>query len=629
MCGIAGICRYKGNGTEDIMAMNSKMYHRGPDSGGYWIDEQEKVVLGHRRLAIVDLSENGAQPMESPSGRYIICFNGEIYNCKAILKKMEAEGNSLRLKGSSDTEVIVNAIEWYGLEKTLSLMKGMFAIALWDREEKKIYLMRDRVGEKPLYYGFVNGSFVFASDIASIEAIFGFKNKINEEVLPLYFQYGYIPAPYSVYQDIYKLKPGCCLTAEKDFRDYRIQNYWSMEEIAVRGQQQLFEGTRQEAADRLEVLLKDAIRGQMMADVALGAFLSGGIDSALVVSLMQSVSSQKIRTFTIGFEEEAYNEAKSAREIAEHLGTEHTELYVGKKEAMQAIQSIPDAYTEPFADSSQIPTMLVSKMTREHVTVSLSGDAGDELFCGYNTYRVAASEMAALEKKVGFLPEGLRTKAGVLCQKLSGPRTQRLYKVGNYFTMHTAEEAHRRMGLEEARYGYLSRERKRLPHGNSVYRDGLFPECENNLMLMDLLQYHVDDILVKVDRAGMFYSLETRIPLLDKDVVEFAWRLPLSYKLDEGVTKRVMRDVLYRYVPKEMMERPKKGFSMPIQKWLSQGEMKEWAEDILQTGRRRYQDSLNTKMIDVLWSEYRQQGKWTDKLWYVLMLEQWLISRKI
>lgn len=629
MCGIAGICRYQGNAEKDIQAMNLKMYHRGPDSGDYWIDEQEKIVLGHRRLAIVDLSENGAQPMESPSGRYIICFNGEIYNYRSIQKQMETEGITLHLKGTSDTEVIINAIEQYGVEKTLSLMKGMFAIALWDRDEKKIYLMRDRVGEKPLYYGFVNSSFVFASDLASIEAISGFGNALNQEALPLYFQYGYIPAPYSIYQNIYKLEPGCYLVAEKDCRDYQIHAYWSMQETALRGQEQLFAGTREEAADRLEELLQDAIRGQMIADVPLGAFLSGGIDSALVVSLMQSVSSRKIRTFTIGFEDAAYNEAEFAKEIAAHLGTAHTELYVGKREAVEAIQSIPKAYSEPFADSSQIPTMLVSKMTREYVTVSLSGDAGDELFCGYNTYRVAASEMAALEKKFGFMPKGVRSTIGTLCRKISGPHTQKLYKAGNYFTMHTAEEAHRRMGLEDARYGFLAKERKQAAHSNLTYQDGLFPECENNLMLMDLLQYHVDDILVKVDRAGMYYSLETRIPLLDKDVVEFAWSLPLSYKFSEGITKRVMRDVLYRHVPREMMERPKKGFSMPIQKWLADAELGEWAQDILQTGRSRYRDILNTDIIDSLFLEYRQQGKWSDKLWYILMLEQWLINRGV
>lgn len=627
MCGIAGICRYHGNGIDDIKEMNRKIYRRGPDSGSYWIDRQERVVFGHRRLAIVDLSENGAQPMESPSKRYVLCFNGEIYNYKSLQKQMEKEGIFLRLKGTSDTEVILNAFEQYGVDKTLSLMKGMFAIALWDREEKKLYLMRDRVGEKPLYYGFINGSFVFASDIAALEAVSGFQNKINNEVLSLYFQYGYIPAPYSIYHDIFKLEPGTYLVAESNFINYQLKTYWSMKDTAVKGQSHLFKGSEREAAKHLEYLLKDAVKGQMIADVPLGAFLSGGIDSALVVSLMQSLSKDKVRTFTIGFEEDTYNEAEYAKEIAAHLGTKHTELYVGRQDALQAIQDLPKAYAEPFADSSQIPTMLVSKMTRQHVTVSLSGDAGDELFCGYNTYRVAKSEMESMNRRFGKLPKPVRRSIGTLCRNIAGPYSRNLYKAGNYFTMNSAEEAHRRMGMEDARYSYLSGMRTRLPHNNTIYQDGLLEGCENNLMLMDLMQYHPDDILVKVDRAGMYYSLETRIPLLDKDVIEFAWELPLSFKFRDGVTKKIMRDVLYQYVPKEMMERPKKGFSMPIQQWLQAGELNVWAEDILQMGRTRYQDILNIKIIDSLWKEYKEDGKWTEKLWYVLMLEQWLINR--
>lgn len=629
MCGIAGICKYRGNGIDDILKMNQKMYHRGPDSGNYWIDKEEKIVLGHRRLSIVDLSSNGAQPMESLCGRYVICFNGEIYNYEKIKRKMIGDGHHLRLRGTSDTEIILYAFAKYGVEKTLEFMKGMFAIALWDREEKKLYLMRDRVGEKPLYYGYVNGSFVFASDIASIEAIEGFHNDIRTDVMQMYFQYGYIPAPYSIYKNIFKLLPGHYITISAPFNNMNVSKaYWSMEEIARKGQANLYEGTEREATEHLEILLKDAIEGQMIADVPLGAFLSGGIDSALVVSLMQSMKMDKVKTFTIGFEDDKYNEANYAKDISKHLGTEHTELYVGKREALKIIQDLPNAYSEPFADSSQIPTMLVSKMTREHVTVSLSGDGGDELFCGYNTYRIAEAEMEALQKKFGGIPNFAKQGLGTISQKMAGPYQKNLYKIGNYFTIATPEESHRRMGLEDSRFPFIAKNHLVLPHSNKTFQDGILGEAEHNLMLMDLLQYHVDDILVKVDRAGMFYSLESRIPLLDREVVEFAWKLPLGYKYGQGITKRVMRNILYKYVPRDMMERPKKGFSIPLSSWLKEGELREWAEDILSRGRIECSEMIDPRIVDSLWKDYIENDKWTEKIWYILIMEQWLLSRR-
>lgn len=628
MCGIAGICNYRGDGVRDILAMNKKMYRRGPDSGDFWIDEKEKVVLGHRRLAIVDLSENGGQPMVSENGRFVICFNGEIYNCREIRETAAGDGFHMYLRGGSDTEVILNSFTFYGVEKTLDMMKGMFAIALWDRQEEAMYLMRDRVGEKPLYYGRVNGSFIFASDIASIEAVEGFRNAYRTDVLQMYFQYGYIPSPYSIYEGIYKLPPGCYMKVVAPFSGIgEPVRYWSMKEAAARGQSDRFQGSESEAAEHLEILLKNALEGQMMADVPLGAFLSGGIDSALIVSLMQSMSKEKIRTFTIGFDVDKYNEAEQARQIAEHLGCEHTQLYVGKQDALEVIRRLPEAYSEPFADSSQIPTMLVSRMTREHVTVSLSGDAGDELFCGYNTYRAAAGEWESLQKRFGFLPPALKVGIGRFSRKIAGPFSKSLYKAGNYFTIDTPEEAHRRMGLEDSRYPFIARDQRTPAHSNLEYEDGYLKGIENNLMLMDLLQYHTDDILVKVDRAGMYYSLETRIPLLDRDVIEFAWRLPLEYKYRDGVTKRIMRDVLYKYVPREMMERPKKGFSIPLADWMKEGKLREWAQDILADGRAGLGDVLDQKVVDSLWRDYVKKGLWTEKLWYILVLEQWLLNR--
>lgn len=625
MCGIAGIVRFRGNGTDDILNMNQAMYRRGPDAGDYWLDEQNRIVFGHRRLSIVDLSANGAQPMVSASGRYVIAYNGEIYNYKELEGQMRADGFGGELRGSSDTEVILEAFEFYGFEQTLQKMKGMFAIALYDRQEQKMYLTRDRVGEKPLYFGYVNGSFVFASDLASVKAINGFANPINTAVFGLYFQYGYIPAPYSVYRDIYKLKPGTWLNLDVSSLEYEIKTYWDMMQVALDGQSHLFSGSEKEAADRLEELLKDAVRGQMIADVPLGAFLSGGIDSALVVSMMQAVSERPVKTFTIGFDVEKYNEAEYAAAIAKHLGTEHTELYIDRNDACEVMKQMTECFSEPFADSSQIPTMLVSKMTREHVTVSLSGDAGDELFCGYNTYRVAKQEMADLKKRYHKLPKGMRHGIGKACLAVAG-RNELLYKVGNYLTMETPEDAHRWIGMEDPRVLYLSKDRTRLLDAYHEYRPGFLPGTLNNLMLMDLIQYHPDDILVKVDRAGMFYSLETRMPLLDKDVVEFAWTLPVEYKYSEGVTKRVMRDVLYRHVPQEMMERPKKGFSIPLHEWLKEGSMRIWAENIISDGKRRLGELIDQKMVDAYWSDYTERGIWTEKVWYILILEQWLLE---
>lgn len=366
--------------------MNERMRHRGPDASGIWASEDGDVVLGHQRLSIVDLSENGAQPMQSHSGRFEMVFNGEIYNYREIAKRLIEEKKVDRFRGSSDTEVLLEAMEHMGIEEAISLCKGMFAIALYDKKERRLYLLRDRIGEKPLYYGFVNGCFVFGSDIGSISVLDGFSNEINRDVLDIYFVHGYIPAPYSIYEDIWKLEPGCILTLEAPFSRPSVKTFWSVMDAAKKGQENLFAGSREEAAEELERLLKASIRDQMVADVPVGAFLSAGIDSSTIVALMQSLNHGKVKSFTIGMGEKEYNEAEAAREIAKVLGTEHTELYITEADAKAVIPKLPFMFGEPFADSSQIPTYLVSKMTREHVTVSLSGDGGDELFCGYTSY---------------------------------------------------------------------------------------------------------------------------------------------------------------------------------------------------------------------------------------------------
>ncbi len=625
MCGIAGIIGYRGDGAAEVQKMNQALVRRGPDAGNVWEDPAGRVALGHRRLAIVDLTENGAQPMHSQDGRYVLVYNGEIYNFRELRAQLEKDGYGLPWRGTSDTEVILSAFGFYGVEKALRLIKGMFALALYDREKRTVCLARDRVGEKPLYYGTVGGSFAFASEPAAFRRLSGFDNAVNTGVLSLYFQYGYIPAPYTIYRGIYKLEPGTFLTVDVQSLQTENHVYWSMRQAAKDGEEHPFTGTREEAADRLDGLLRDAVRGQMISDVPLGAFLSGGIDSTLVVSVMQAVSDTPVRTFTIGFESEKYNEACFAKEIAAHLGTRHTELYVGKREACEAISHMAACYSEPFADSSQIPTMLVSRMTREHVTVSLSGDGGDELFCGYRTYCAAEDSLALLKKKYHRLPDRARRALGRALLRIAG-KNGTLYKAGNYLSIETLEDAHRDIGREDVRTGFLSKDRTRPADAFGTYPSGYLKSGVSNLMLMDLLQYHPDDILVKVDRAGMYYSLETRIPLLDKDIVEFAWSLPLSYKYDGTVTKRVMRDVLFRYVPREMMERPKKGFSVPLHEWLRQGELREWAEDILNRGRIACAEIIDRRTADSYWQDYVKRGVWSEKIWYILMLEQWLLE---
>ena len=628
MCGIAGIVRYKDNPIKNIEAMNQKIHRRGPDAGDYWLCEKERIVLGHRRLSIVDLSECGAQPMVSASERYVIVYNGEIYNAPEIKKQMEESFGAEPYRGTSDTEILLRAIEYYGLKDTLIMSRGMFGLAVYDRQEKVLQLARDRMGEKPLYYGLVNGSFVFSSDINAIKVVEGFQNPIEEKVLRAYFVNGYIPTPYSIYKDIYKLEQGSILTLKAPFEQWQIEKYYDITETAINGQKQLFDGSEKEAVDELEKLLKRTIKGQMVADVPLGAFLSGGIDSTLVVSLMQSISDIPVRTFTIGFEEEKYNEAAYAKETAKHLGTKHTEMYVGYEDVMNLLPIIPEAYGEPFADSSQLPTMLVSKMTREHVTVSLSGDAGDEFFCGYNSYKDIQKSLQVMQGKLPFVKEPIREPLGRFLLSTELSHIPAMRKAGRCFTTKTHEEVYRQIIDEDARAERMLGKawKNTFATPDETYPDGMLSGIENNLMLMNMRQYLPDDILVKVDRAGMYYSLETRIPLLDADVMDFAWSLPLSYKMNDGITKKPLRELLYRYVPKEMMERPKKGFSVPVSLWLKDGRMREWAESVLADALPLSGEYIDTKTVQTIWKDYVQNDNWSTLIWYILMFEQWLLK---
>lgn len=625
MCGIAGFCNGEVNWYENINRMNEKMRHRGPDASGIWATEDKQVVFGHRRLSIVDLSSGGAQPMESHNGRYVIVFNGEIYNYGTIKKKLIQEKKVTAFRGTSDTEVLLEAVSAYGLEEALKMSKGMFALALYDKKERMLSIARDRVGEKPLYYGFIGETFAFASDLNSLACLDHFDKPVNIGILETYFRYGYIPAPYSVYQDIYKLDPGKILEISAPFKQYNFRTYWSMRKAAYDGQTHLFQGSEEEAAIELEAHLKNAIKEQMVADVPVGAFLSAGIDSPTIVALMQSLSGGRVKSYTIGMQEEGFNEAEIAGKIAAHLGTEHTELYITPEDAKQVIPMLGEMFGEPFADSSQIPTYLVSKLTRQHVTVSLSGDGGDELFCGYRTYQ----SVDRIWRKTAKIPQGIRkpVSSAILYSPWGkrGPLSTRARLLG----ASGIEDMYRRSEigegislLSEDVLRQLATDKKSRTICRTVmddYEDGYLPEPVHNLMLMDMLMYHPDDILTKVDRTAMAVSLETRVPMLDKDVVEFAWTLPLTYKRQGDVTKKVLRDILYKYVPRELMERPKKGFAIPLHKWLKEPSLRAWAEDLMAGQKIKEQGLLNPDAVWRMWEDFIERDIWRKQIWYVLM----------
>jgi asparagine synthase (glutamine-hydrolysing) len=622
MCGIAGLIGFKGDAAANIQRMNERMLHRGPDDGGKYISKDGRVALGHRRLSIVDLSKNGAQPFTSASGRSVMVYNGEIYNAADIRKDLEKE---ISFRSTSDTEVLVEAIEKYGVKETLTRSKGMFGFAVYDKEKNTITLGRDRIGEKPLYYGFVNGAFVFASDIGCIRVIEGFEGSINEEVLDFYFRDGYIPAPYSIYKDIYKLEPGTILTLDVSTLKYTTDNYYSLKDVALKGQKNKFKGSFHEASLELERLLKESIRGQMVADVPLGAFLSAGIDSSTIVSLMQSIAPGKVRTFTIGMDDEKYNEAVYAKEIAEHLGTEHTEIYISEKDAMAVVPKLPFMFGEPFADSSQIPTYLVSKMTRDHVTVSLSGDGGDELFCGYNSY----FSVSRVWNKIKKVPYPVRKAASMallpgLGTDIAGSLSrQETYSKAKYLGAASPYQLHDLEHQTDPLVDMIALKKSSLKGKCHKYPASFLGEVNHETMLMDMLTYHPDDILVKVDRTAMAVSLETRVPMLDRDVVDFAFSLPIQYLRDDNTGKKILRDVLYRYVPREMMDRPKKGFSVPIAKWLSKSSLKTWAESLLDKEKIRQQGLLDPDVVERIWTDFTDRGIYRIQIWYILMFQLW------
>jgi asparagine synthase (glutamine-hydrolysing) len=646
MCGITGFLTSSAENEFEmkvvVARMADQLVHRGPDDSGVWVDRQAGVAFGHRRLSILDLSPDGHQPMHSESGRYVIVFNGEVYNFDELRPTLENMGHKFR--GHSDTEVMLAAIEQWGIDEALPLFNGMFAFAVWDRKDRQLHLVRDRLGEKPLYYGWMGRTFLFGSELKALVAHPEFKDEVNRDALALYLRYNCIPAPYSIYRGIKKLPPATKLTLTLSNMHCMPSpaSYWSAEEAVRRGLEEPFEGSEKEAITCLDALLRDAVKTRMVADVPLGAFLSGGVDSSAIVALMQQQSQRPVKTFSIGFPDEAYNEAKYAAAVARHLGTDHTEYYVSAEEAMKVIPHLPRFYDEPFSDSSQIPTYLVSALARRYVTVSLSGDGGDELFGGYKRYFI----WGRIWNAVQLAPAFIREAAAWSLRHVGPQRWNRLlgFAFPRFLTardiVSPGEKVEKLAQILSAKDSF-SRYQVIVSDwetSNSCVRGGVEPSSLLNqrcvgtefrdfcvqMMFLDTVTYLPDDILVKLDRAAMAVSLEGRVPFLDHRVVEFAARLPLSMKLRNGGGKWILRRVLYQYVPQELIDRPKKGFSLPIAEWL-RGSLREWAEELLGESRMRHDGYFHPKIVRKIWEDHLSgQRDFRHHLWALLMFQAWL-----
>jgi len=644
MCGIVGFLGEAPgpgpSGDATLRVMTDALRHRGPDDAGHWHDEDAAIWLGQRRLSIIDLSPAGHQPMLSANGRFVIVFNGEIYNYLDLRRELD-ERRTCPWRGHSDTETLLAGFECWGIRRTLERVVGMFAFGVWDRAERTLTLARDRIGEKPLYYGRQGRVLLFGSELKALRAHPAFSATIDRDALALLLRYNYIPTPHSIYQGIRKLEPGTMLSHAMRGPDSTPEPYWSAREAVERSRATPFTGTPAEAVDALETLLKDAIGKQMIADVPLGAFLSGGVDSSTIVALMQAQSSRPVRTFSIGFHEPGFNEAEHAKAVAQHLKTDHTELYVTPAEMLAVVPRLPTLYDEPFADSSQIPTFLVSQIARRNVTVSLSGDAGDELFGGYERYRwvddiwqrarrVPHPLRVAMARSIKAMPSG--GWAGV-CSALDTMVPKRfrfahpedkLRKLSDILTKRTPEAIYHQLVSHwpsPASVVLGSREPQTIISDPARWPD--FGNLTHEMMYLDLVTYLPDDILVKVDRAAMSVSLETRVPFLDHRVVEFAWRLPIEYKVKDGVGKRVLRKVLYRHVPETLIERPKMGFGVPIDAWL-RGPLRDWAESLLDESRLRSEGYFDPVPIRQRWREHLSGTRnWQYHLWDVLMFQAW------
>jgi asparagine synthase (glutamine-hydrolysing) len=618
--------------------MCAAITHRGPDDGGVWTDSESGASLGFRRLAIIDVSPAGHQPMESASGRYVVVFNGEIYNFATLRAEF---GDSIAWRGHSDTEVLLAAVERWGIKAAIERCLGMFAIALWDRQEKTLHLVRDRLGEKPMYYGTFGDTLLFGSELKALRAHPAWRGTIDRHALSLYLRHNYVPAPHSIYQGVKKVVPGTITAFRSPSAEPEITTYWSARSVAEAGINNVLPSDDAASIAQLDNLMRRVIGDEIVSDVPLGAFLSGGVDSSALVAIMQAQSSQPVKTFTIGFDEAAHNEAPHAQAVADHIGTDHTELYVTPQDAMGVIPKLPEIYDEPFADSSQIPTFLVAQLARQHVTVSLSGEGGDELFAGYNRYfwgeriwrrmqHVPRAARAAVGRALlGVSPAGWDSVFDAATPVL--PRRFRtatpggkVHKVASFMSAESSDELYRGLMTHwrdpEAMTGAAE-------PPTALTRDACLPAFEgvvNRMRYFDTVSELPDDILVKVDRATMAVSLESRAPFLHPDVVEFAWRIPPEQLVRNGQGKWLLRQVLYKYVPRELIERPKMGFGVPIASWL-RGPLREWADALINPTRLRREGYLAPEPIRLAWDEH-QAGKADNShlLWGVLMFQAWL-----
>ena len=634
MCGFAGFLNSnfysnKFRPEDVLIRMGDAIETRGPDSFGLFNNIESGFGIVHRRLAIRDLSSAGNQPMISDDGRFVLAFNGEIYNHTSLRLQIK----NINWRSNSDTETLLNGFQIWGVESTLRRCVGMFAFALWDCHERKLTLGRDRLGEKPLYYGWQgvgnDAVFLFGSDLAALRKHPSFSATIDRNSLCIFLQFSCIGGENSIYKNIKKLLPGHILSFSKSVPKPQLTEWWSMLSTAQNGISNPFSGSPEQAVNELERLVFRSVGEQMVSDVPIGAFLSGGIDSSLIVALMQSQSNRPVKTYSIGFDEVGFNEAHHANIVAKHLNTDHTELYVNARDALDVIPNLPKIYSEPFADSSQIPTLLVSKLARQDVKVSLSGDAGDELFCGYNRYKFTALLWGTLK----HVPLSLRRTASAaflavppytwdaIGSVLGKPRMgERIHKSANFLNVNTVSDLHSRFVSRWSESNSIV-----IGSDRSHYITALISKigAVEQMMLMDTVCYLPDDILVKIDRAAMSVGLETRVPMLDYRIVEFAWSLPLSYKLRDGVTKWPLRELLYRHLPSSLIERPKVGFGVPIGQWL-RGPLREWAEALLNESRLRQEGYFNPLLIREKWSEHLSSKRnWEHDLWNVLMFQAW------
>lgn len=640
MCGLCGFVELGAPRSRERLSklldvMSGTLKHRGPDSDGQWLDAENGLGFGHRRLAIIDLSPAGHQPMHSADGRFVIAYNGEIYNHQMLRKELEGKG--CRFRGHSDTEVILAAVSTWGAEEAIGHLNGMFAYALWDRNHNSLQLVRDRLGKKPLYYGWMGDSFLFGSELKALRAHPSYRHEIDRDALASFLRFSYIPSPSTITKGIAKLPAGCHVTL-KDLEPGQLPRpivYWSPAMAMRRGREQPFVGDTQEALAELETLLSNAVNTRMVADVPVGALLSGGIDSSTVVALMRSQSDRPVRTFSIGYDDRQYDESTHARKVASYLGTEHTELRVSARQALDVIPGLPHLYDEPFADASQIPTFLVAKLARQDVTVALTGDGGDETFAGYNRYlwvdritRAAAWAPRPLRKFVSAALRGISPGTWDRVFDVTLPLARRpsrpgesLHKVAEVLASDSLMEVYRRL---TSQWDHPSSVVLESNESDPQPDPGVEPDAiAESMMCLDMSSYLPDDLLVKVDRASMGVSLELRAPLLDHRVTEFAWSLPLSMKIRDGKGKWLLRQLLEKHVPRKLVDRPKMGFAVPISTWL-RGPLKPWAEELLDPQRLKSEGFFDPQPIMEKWHEHQtEQRNWQYQLWSVLMFQAW------